>query len=87
MLTDKLKPGMRVRVTQTVNRREGSWSTSLTGEVLSCARHKTGSWFAHAPRGKLLLYRLQLRKDDGELATLTLDNRTRIEILGEAAAV
>jgi len=76
-----LQPGMHVRVVQVIHRREGDWHTAVTGEVLSCGQEKTGSWFTHSPKGKLMLTRLRLRKDDGELTTLTLDERTRIEIL------
>ena len=81
MLADKLKPGTRVCVTQTIHRRDGDWHTSVTGEVLSCNQEQTGSWYTHGPKGKLMLARLRLRKNDGELATLTLDERSRIEIL------
>ncbi len=86
MLVDKLKPGTRVRVTQTIDRRDADWQTSVTGEVIFCGLEKTGSWYAHCPKGKLLLTRLRLRKGDGELTTLTLDQHTRVEILSDGAA-
>jgi len=81
MEASALQPGTRVRVTQMIERREGQWRTAVTGEVISCGPEKTGSWYAHAPKGRLLLHRLRLRKDDGEVTTLTLDERSRIEIL------
>ena len=82
MNTKTLQPGMRIRVTQTIHRRDGDWHASITGEVLSCAQEKTGSWYAHSPAGKLLLTRIHLRKDDGELTSINLDQRSRVEILG-----
>ncbi len=81
MLVDKLQTGTRVRVTQTIQRRGADWDATVSGEVVSCAPEKTGSWFAHQPGGKVLLTRLRLRKDDGELTTLTIDERSQVEIL------
>ena len=81
MVVDKLQPGTRVRVTQTIHRRDTDWHTSVTGQVVSCGPEKSGSWFAHHPKGKLALTRLRLRKDDGELTALTLDQRSQVEIL------
>ena len=81
MNIDALQPGIRVRVTHTVRRTGADWNSSVTGEVLSCAEEDTGSWFAHGPRGKVVLRRLRLRKDDGELTTLTLDQRSLVEVL------
>jgi hypothetical protein len=84
MLAQKVKPGTRIRVTQTIHRREGDWHSSVSGEVLSCGQEKTGSWYAHGPKGKLMLRRIRLRKDDGELTTITLDERSQVELLEEA---
>ena len=85
MVVDRLEPGTRVRVIQTIRRRDGDWHTEVSGEVVSCGPEQTGSWFAHHPQGKLTLPRLRLRKDDGELTTLTLDGRSRVEIVGGSA--
>lgn len=85
MAAHRIEPGVRVRVTQLLRRRDGDWKTSVTGEVLSCGAEKTGSWYAHSPNGKLLLLRVRLRKDDGELTTLTIDERSRVEILNGSA--
>jgi len=84
---EKLKPGMRVRVTHTIRRRSGDWTTSVTGQVLSAGPEKTGSWYAHSPKGKLLLNRVHLRKDDGELAAVNLDESSRVEVLDPGAEV
>jgi len=81
---DKLRPGMRIRVTHTIRRRNGDWTTSVTGRIVSVGREKTGSWYAHSPKGRLLLNRVHLRKDDGELAAVNLDELARVEILGAA---
>jgi hypothetical protein len=86
MAARHLQPGERVRVTQTIRRRDGNWTTSVTGEVIEHLFDKTGSWYAHAPHGKLLLNRLRLRKPDGEISLLTLDENSIVESLEPQAA-
>lgn len=81
----KLEPGQHVRVIQQVPRLSGSHMTSVEGEVVSMGFGKTGSWFAHSKDKKLWIERLELRKADGELVTLNLDQYTRVEVLGEPA--
>jgi hypothetical protein len=79
-------PGQSVRITQTVPRLSGAISTAVEGTVLRHYRAKTGSWFAHAKDHKLWLDRLDIRKPNGELATLNLDPYTTIEVLPAAQA-
>jgi len=81
MTNPQIQTGMRVRVTQTIHRREEDWHTSVTGQVVSCEPEKTGSWYAHSPNGQLMLLRIRLQKDDGEISCLTLDQHSRVEIL------
>ena len=42
---------------------------------------QTGSWFAHSKDDKLWLDRLVLRKEDGEITSLNLDDYTRVEVI------
>jgi hypothetical protein len=80
-LADRLSPGTRVRVTQTMIHQGGQYQTAVEGEVLRVRRDPTGSWFAHGRRVKLWLDRITLRHDDGELSDLVVDERTQIEVL------
>jgi len=75
------QPGTRVRVTQQVPQVEGVWTTTIEGVVVRYRQAKTGSWFAHSHHDRLWLDRLELRKDDGELVTLNLDQYSFIEHL------
>jgi hypothetical protein len=75
------QPGTRVRVTQQVPQVEGVWTTTIEGVVVRYRQAKTGSWFAHSHHDRLWLDRLELRKDDGELVTLNLDQYSVIEHL------
>jgi hypothetical protein len=81
----QLVPGARVKVTQQIAARDYSWPTTLRGTVVDYAQKETGSWFAHAKDDKLWLDRLTIRKDDGEITTLNLDDYTRIEVEEQAA--
>jgi hypothetical protein len=78
-----LRPGIRVKVTQQIAARHYSWNTDIIGIVVSFEQKPTGSWFAHSLDDKLWLDRLTIRKDDGEITTLNLDEFTHIEILDE----
>ncbi|GAB4555642.1 MAG: hypothetical protein Tsb0013_18460 [Phycisphaerales bacterium] len=84
--THDIAPGMRVRVTQTIQFGRAQTTTAVEGEVLRVGQQKTGSWFAHGKDDKLWLDRVELRKHDGELVKINLDKRTEVEILGESAA-
>ena len=85
-LRSRLRPGARVRVTQQIAGRDYTWTVEVRGTVVSYEQKQTGSWFAHSRGDKLWLDRLTIRKDDGELTTLVLDEFTHIEIEQEAPA-
>jgi hypothetical protein len=77
--TTPLAPGTRVRVTQQIAQRDRTWSNAVEGVITRYQQAKTGSWFAHAKDDQLWLDRLELRRDDGELVILNLDQFTVIE--------
>jgi len=81
----QLKPGTRVRVTQQIAARNYSLPTDVRGTVVQFEQKRTGSWFAHSKDDRLWLDRLVIRKDDGEISTLNLDEFTHIEIETPAA--
>ena len=75
-----LKPGSRVRVTQQIAARDYTWTSEVRGTVVEYRQKQTGSWYAHSKDDKLWLDRLTLRKDDGEITTLILDEFSKIEL-------
>ncbi len=79
--------GTPVCVKQQVLRREvmGSYEAEVVGVVESWEDRPTGSWYTHGKDDKLWLKRLKLRKADGEITLLVIDNATQIARL-EAAA-
>jgi hypothetical protein len=83
LLTKDLHPGVRVKITQQIAARHYSWNTDVIGTIVSFEQKQTGSWFAHSRGDKLWLDRLTIRKADGELTTLNLDEFTHIEVVDE----
>ncbi len=79
-------PGSRVRVVKQLPKGSGVLVSETVGEVLRYGQEKTGSWFAHSADKKLWLDRLELRKDDGEIVVLNLDQFTKIELVQGAVA-
>lgn len=76
-----LKTGQFIRVWQEIDRREGSWTNEVVGTVVDIKPEKTGSWHAHGKDDKLWLNRIRLRKPDGELTTLVIDQHTHVEVI------
>ena len=78
-----LVPGAKVVVTQQIGHRipERAWPSAVAGTVLEFMQKPTGSWFAHAKNDKLWLDRLKIRKPDGEMTTLILDEYSHIEVV------
>jgi hypothetical protein len=83
--TTKLKPGQQVRVIQQIAARDHTWTSDVRGTVVDYSQKQTGSWYAHSKDDKLWLDRLTLRKLDGELITLNLDEYSVVEIEPAAA--
>jgi hypothetical protein len=81
-LAARLTPGTRVRVVQQVAARHYALPAEVRGTVVRFEQRPTGSWYAHSKNDKLWLDRLVLRKDDGELMTLNLDEFSVVEVIG-----
>jgi hypothetical protein len=85
-MIDQFTPGQRVVITQQIPQRARVWTTKITGVVVMAEQKKTGSWFAHSKDDKLWLDRVTIRKDDGEVAVINLDEFTHVELLAAAPA-
>jgi hypothetical protein len=80
-IASQLTPGTAVRITQQIAARHYTWTTDVVGTVVDFSQKTTGSWYAHSKDDKLWLDRLTLRKTDGELTTLILDEFSHVEIV------
>lgn len=78
------KPGQHVRITQTIDRRDRDWHATVEGVVEAVEMRKTESWFAHSKDNKYWLLRVRLRKHDGEVTIVNVDQLSRIEVLAGA---
>ena len=73
---------------------EGAWGAAkpkfsyddVVRTVVEYEQKQTGSWYAHSKNDKLWLDRLLIRKADGELTTLNLDDYSHVEILTDEPA-
>jgi len=81
----QLLPGATVKVTQQIAARDHTWTTVTLGTVESYLQKTTGSWYAHSKNDKLWLDRLRIRKADGEIITLNLDDYSVVELQSAAA--
>ena len=79
-LRSQLVPGARVKVTQQIAARDHTWTTEVRGTIVDHAQRETGSWFAHSRDDKLWLDRLVIKKIDGEITTLILDDYSHVEV-------
>ena len=77
-----LRPGQQIRVEQTINRREGAWKKSTTGELLEILTAPTGSWYTHGSQDRYWLLRLRIRKPYGEVTLLSLSPDNEVTLLG-----
>jgi hypothetical protein len=80
-IVNQLRPGVRVKVTQQIAGRYYAWPTEVVGAIVSYEQRPTGSWYAHSKDDRLWLDRLTIRKLDGELTTLNLDEFSHIDLL------
>ena len=74
-------PGTVVKITQQIPRRIDTYTTVVTGTVVRQERQNSGSWFARNKRNKVWLDRLIIKKEDGEITILNLDEYTVVEVL------
>ncbi|MFI5380076.1 MAG: hypothetical protein ACHRHE_12325 [Tepidisphaerales bacterium] len=85
-LRKQLAPGSMVQVTQQIPHRDRTWTNIVKGTVVASEQRPTGSWFAHSKGDRLWLDRLVIRREDGEMLTLILDEYSRVEILAAQPA-
>ncbi len=78
---DGLVAGTRVRVTRPTPMDDTVPAAEVVGVVIDHRPEPTGSWFAHATNGRFPLDRLRVRKEDGEITTLVLDEHAVVAVL------
>jgi hypothetical protein len=76
-----LKPGQRIRITQTVrmNSRR-SWRTTVEGVFRGVNYLATGLSTQRVPEDDIVVVTVHFTKDNGELSSVTLDEFSTIEV-------
>ncbi len=77
-LYTQLGPGQRVKVVHTVIVGNKRWTTTTAGEVVRTERRRQGLHFRRNLDDKVYSDVIVLRRDDGELTTVTVDEFTEI---------
>ena len=82
-LVRSLQPGQRIRITQTVaiNTRR-HWPTTVEGLFRDVNFLATGLATDRVPEDDIVVVTVHFTKDNGELSSITLDESSQIEVLG-----
>jgi hypothetical protein len=77
-----LKPGQRIRITQTVRMNcRVSWQTHVEGTFRHYNYLRTGLGTDRVPEDDIVVPSVHFTKPNGELSSITLDDQSLIEIL------
>jgi hypothetical protein len=81
-LLRSLRPGQRIRITQTVRVGSQIWTTSVEGAFRKFDYLATGLATDRVPADDIVVVAVHFTKDNGELSSVTLDEQSRIELIG-----
>jgi hypothetical protein len=81
----KYTPGTRLRVTQFVRVGHRRWLTQVEGEVVGEGRRPVGGIEMGGKASYCQQPTLQLRRDDGEITEVAIDEQTKVETLAASA--
>jgi hypothetical protein len=74
-------PGTRVRVTQHVRVGHRRWLTQVEGEVISEGRRPVGGIAMGGKASYCHQKTMHLKRDDGEVTEIALDEETQVQVL------
>ncbi|HLJ94188.1 MAG TPA: hypothetical protein VKU02_13455 [Gemmataceae bacterium] len=74
-----LKPGQRIRITQTVRVGFQQWTTTVTGVFRELNFLATGLATDRVPQDDIVVATVHFTKDNGELSSVTLDEQSKVE--------
>jgi hypothetical protein len=85
LVTDpkELKPGQKVKITQTVRVGTRSWQTTVEGTVRDVQVLVTGLTVERAADDFVGVPTVHFTKPNGELSSIAVDERTVIEVVGD----
>ena len=77
-----LKVGQRVRVTQTVRVGARTWESVTEGAFREINYLATGLATSRVPEDDLIVPMLHFTKDGGELSSIAIDEKSKVEVVG-----
>jgi hypothetical protein len=80
-LIQSLKPGQRIRITQTVRVGLREWKTTVTGIYRDLLYLATGLSTDRVPQDDIVVPTLHFTKDNGELSSVAIDEHTKVEVV------
>jgi hypothetical protein len=80
-LLQRLQPGQRIRITQTVRVGLKSWTTTVTGTFRAVQYLATGLATQRVPEDDIIVPMVHFTKDNGELSSVALDEHSRVELV------
>jgi hypothetical protein len=78
----QVQPGQKVRIIQTVRVGSNTWPAEVTGTFRSLRCLVTGLATDRYRPDEIIVPTVHFTKDNGELSSVTLDENSRMEILG-----
>ena len=78
-MLEALEPGQRIRITQLVRVGLQSWLATVTGVARELNSLATGIATDRDPHDDIIVALLHFTKDNGELASVALDENTLVE--------
>ena len=76
-----LKPGQRIRLTQTVRVGKQLWPAVATGVFRDVNFLATGLSTHRVPEDDIVVATVHFTKDNGELSSIALDENSRVEVV------
>lgn len=78
-LLEELKPGQKIKITQTVRVGQKVWTTTVAGVFRGIHYLATGLATHRPSAEEIVVPTVHFTKDNGELSSITIDEQTRIE--------
>jgi hypothetical protein len=80
-ILQRLQPGQRLRITQTVRVGVQEWTTTVEGAFRELRYLATGLSTDRVPEDDIVVPTVHFTKDNGELSSIAVDEQTRVEVL------
>jgi hypothetical protein len=79
-LLGSLKPGQRIRITQTIRVGQKKWHTTALGTFRKLNYLETGLATDRVREDDIIVPTVHFTKDNGELSSITLDEHTEVSV-------